>query len=159
VERLVKGLYEARLESRGGTASLTVRKTPRHELPTKVNLMIFQDDTGKSHLVFPGFADDVSLGGARIVLGAKYHTGSHTDLIGKKVKVEIDLPTASTKLHILGTIVWGEEVFHEDRATTAVGVQFKDLTDQDRKFLEDYCHGYDGAQNLILSLWESLVKG
>jgi CRP-like cAMP-binding protein len=158
VEGLVKGLYSTRMQSDEETVSPIVRKNTRHQLPTKVNMKIFREDEGKSPVVFTGFADDISLGGARIVLGAKYHTGSYTDIIGRNVKVEMDLPTVGVKLNILGTTVWGKEVSHEGKTTTAVGVQFKDLPDHDHKLLEDYCYGSDGEQNLILSLWESLVK-
>lgn len=158
IELLVKGLYSTRVQSGEGTAPHTVRKTTRHQLPTKVNMKIFREDAGKSPLVLTGFADDISLGGARIVLGAKYQTGSHTDIVGRNVKVEMDLPAAGVKLNILGTTVWGKEISHEGKATTAVGVQFKDLPDHDRNLLEDHCYGSDGEQNLIWSLWDSLVK-
>jgi hypothetical protein len=79
-------------------------------------------------------------------------------MVGRKVKIEMGLPSAAVKLHILGTIVWSKEVSHEGKTSTVVGIKFEEMTDPDRELLEDYCHGSDGEQNLIWSLWESLVK-
>ena len=105
-----------------------------------------------------GFTDDISLGGACIILGATYQTGPSGDMVGRKVKIEMGLPSAAVKLHILGTIVWSKEVSDEGKTSTVVGIKFEEMTDPDRELLEEYCRGSDGEQNLIWSLWESLVK-
>jgi hypothetical protein len=39
-----------------------------------------------------------------------------------------------------------------------VGIQFKEMSDEDRSVLDQYCFGSAGEQNLIWSLWESYVK-
>ncbi|MGD8450140.1 MAG: hypothetical protein PVF36_13015, partial [Desulfobacterales bacterium] len=60
-------------------------------------------------------------------------------------------------LKILGTIVWGKDVPLEGKPTAIIGIQFKDMTDTDQKLLKDYCYGSEGEQNLIWSLWSSLL--
>lgn len=158
VELLVNALYKARSEPGDEISSQTVRRTTRQEVPIKVNMNIFREEAGKAPLVLDGFTEDISLGGACIVLGAKYRTGPPTGIIGRNVKIQMGLPAAGVRLNILGTIVWSKEFSHEGKTTIVVGIQFKDMTGPDRELLEEYCYGSDGEQNLIWSLWESLVK-
>jgi len=155
---LVGNLYNRRSGFVEKEFNRTVRKTARHRLPTQVNLKIFQDEAGKVPLEVSGFTEDMSLGGARVVLGAKYETGYADSLTGKNVKIKIGLPTASNKLSVLGTIVWSKEVYLEGKTTAVVGIQFKEMTDTDRRLLEDYHYGSEGEQNLIWSLWGSLME-
>jgi hypothetical protein len=158
VERLVDELYKTRSEAGGEIDSQTIRKAARHQLPTKVSMKVFREEIGKTPLFLNGFTDDISLGGACVILGATYETGPSAEMVGRNVKIELGLPSAAAKLHILGTIVWSKEVSDEGKTITVVGVQFKEMTDPDREVLEGYCHGSDGEQNLIWSLWESLVR-
>jgi len=157
VKLLVGNLNKRRSEFVEKEFTRTVRKTARHRLPTQVNLKIFQDEPGKVPLDVGGFTEDMSLGGARVVLGAKYETGPADNLTGKNVKIKIYLATASDRLSILGTIVWSKEVYLEGKTTAEVGIQFKEMTDTDRRLLEDYHYGSEGEQNLIWSLWDSLM--
>ncbi|MEA1946086.1 MAG: PilZ domain-containing protein [Thermodesulfobacteriota bacterium] len=157
VEPLVDRLYISRLESDEKKFSKIVRKTVRHQLPTQVNVKVFQDPGGKSPLEFTGFTDDISLGGACVILGAKYQIGPSFNLTGRNVKIQMCLPIESITLNILGTIVWGKDVPMEGKTTAIVGIQFKEMTDNDRGLLKDYCYGSEGEQNLIWSLWNSLL--
>ena len=158
VKLLVNGLYETCPDSDAEGHSKTVRKTVRYQLPTQVNLKIFRDEPGKAPLDLTGFTENISLGGASVVLGAKYETGHSDNLPGKNVKIQIALPTASVSLSILGTIVWSKEVSLEGKTTAVVGIQFKEMTDTDRRLLKDYHYGSEGEQNLIWSLWDSLME-
>jgi len=158
VKLLVGNLYKSRSEFVEKEGTRAVRKTARQKLPTQVNLKIFQDQTGKAPLDLGGFTEDISLGGARVVLGAKYQTGPADNLNGKHVKLKISLPTASVSLTILGTIVWSKELYLEGKTTAVVGVQFNEMTDTDRRVLEEYHYGSAGEQNLIWSLWDSLME-
>lgn len=158
VKLLVRNLYWSRSEFVEKEFTGTVRKTVRYKLPTQINLKIFQDEPGKVPLNLSGFTEDMSLGGARVVLGAKYETGHADNLTGKNVKIKIDLPTSSDSLSILGVIVWSQEVYLEGKTTAVVGIQFKEVTDTDRKLLEGYHYGSEGEQNLIWSLWDSLME-
>ena len=158
VKLLVGNLYKSRSESVEKEFARMVRKTARHRLPTQVNLKIFQDETGKAPLDVDGFTEDMSLGGARVALGATYETGHADTLTGKNVKIKISLPIASDRLSILGTIVWSKEVYLEGKSTAVVGIQFKEMTDTDRGVLQEYYYGSAGEQNLIWSLWDSLME-
>lgn len=158
VEVLLKELYKARSES-VGISSEAIRKTVRYEVPTRVRMKSFQDQAdSKGPLVFDGLTQDISLGGACITLGAKYQIGPSSDMIGKNVNIYISVPRTDKSINILGTIAWSKEISDEGKTTVIVGVEFKDMTITDRELLKKYFHGSDGAENLICSLWETLMK-
>ncbi len=158
VKLLVSGLYKTRWKSAEEEFSWTVRRTVRHKLPTKVNLKIFKDELCKTPVKFDGFTENISLGGARVVLGSNYETGQFDTLAGKNVKLQIYLPIEFINLSILGTTVWGKEVPIEGKTTAVVGIQFKDMTDADRRLLQGYSFGSESEQNLMWSLWDSLMQ-
>jgi len=157
VEPMLDRLLDAYLESHEKKVSKMVRKTVRHQLPTQVNLKVFPDPGGKAPMELTGFTDDISLGGACVILGARYQMGHSAGLIGKNVKIQMRLPIEPITLKILGTIVWGKDVPLEGKPTAIIGIQFKDMTDTDQELLKDYCYGSEGEQNLIWSLWSSLL--
>jgi CRP-like cAMP-binding protein len=158
VEPLVERLYQARSESDGKKITKIVRKTVRHQLPTQVNLKVFQDHKDGTPLELSGFTDNISLGGACVILGAKYQFGHSSNLIGRNIKIQMCLPMESIAIHILGTVVWARDVPLEGKTTATVGIQFKEMTDTDRELLKEYCYASEGEQNLIWSLWGSLLE-
>ena len=158
VEPLIDRLYQARLESDEKEFTKIVRKTVRHQLPTQINLKVFQDHGDRAPLELSGFTNDISLGGASVILGATYQIGHSFNLIGRNVKIQICLPIESIAINMLGTIVWGKDVPLEGKTTVIVGIRFKEMTDIDRELLKEYCYGSEGEQNLIWSLWNSLLE-
>jgi hypothetical protein len=56
------------------------------------------------------------------------------------------------RLSILGTAVWSKEVPLEGKATAVVGIQFKDMSDADRRLLQGYRYGSENEQNMIWNL-------
>jgi len=155
---LMRNLCKSRFDANRERYSKTVRKGIRHQLPMQVNLKIFQEEIGKPPLNLSGFTDDISLGGTCVVLGAKYQIGNIRDLTGKNVKIQMSLPIESIHLNILGIIVWGKEIPVEGKKTAIVGVQFKEINQVDRGILKGYCFGSEAEQNLIWSLWNSLME-
>ena len=155
---LMRNLCKFRFDANRERYSKTVRKGIRHQLPMQVNLKIFQEEIGKPPLNLSGFTDDISLGGTCVVLGAKYQIGNIKDLTGKNVKLQMSLPIESIHLNILGIIVWGKEIPVEGKKTAIVGVQFKEINQVDRGILKGYCFGSEAEQNLIWSLWNSLME-
>jgi hypothetical protein len=158
LDLLIRNLCKSRFDTNEERSSKTVRKTTRHQLPMQVNLKIFQKETGKTPLNLSGFTDDISLGGTCVVLGAKYQTGHLDNLTGENVKMQMSLPIESIKLNILGNIVWSKEISVEGKKTAVVGIQFKEMNDIDRELLKGYCSGSEAEQNLIWSLWNSLME-
>jgi hypothetical protein len=158
VKPLVEGLYESRSGSDKKGLLRTVRKRVRHQLPTQVNLKIFPDEPGKAPLDVDGFTEDISLDGARVVLSEDFESGHLDTLAGKNVKIQIYLPAAFGSLSILGRTAWSKSVSLPRKTTAIVGIQFRDMTDTDRRLLHSYHYGSEGEQNLIWSLWDSLME-
>jgi len=155
---LIRNLCKSRFESDREGYSKTIRKATRHQLPMQVSLKIFREESGKPPLSLSGFTDDISMGGTCVVLGAKYKTGDITNLTGKNVKIQMSLPIESISLNILGKIVWGKEIPVEGKKTAIVGIQFKEISHVDQGILKGYCFGSEAEQNLIWSLWNSLME-
>jgi hypothetical protein len=158
VKLMVNGLYQSRSESDEEEFASIVRETVRHKLPTQVNIKIFSGELGKTPLNLSGFTENISLGGASVVLGANYETGLFDNLVGKKVKIQINLAIAFVYLTILGTIVWSTGGSLEGKKTEVVGIQFEGMTDTDRRLLQTYHYGSEREQDLIWSLWDSLME-
>jgi CRP-like cAMP-binding protein len=157
VRILVDGLYKSRSVSDEEKFSSIIRNTVRHKLPTRINIKIFSGEQGKSPLNFNGFTENISLGGASVVLGANYDTDYFGSLVGKKVQIQIYLAIAFVSLSISGTSVWSKEISIEGKKSEMLGIQFEKLTDKDRRLLQGYHYGYEKEQDLIWSLQDSLM--
>jgi len=157
VKRLVHNLYQSRPESDEERFSCTVRKTIRHQLPTQVNIKIFSDEPGIAPLDLSGFTENISLGGASVVLRANDETAYFGSFVGKKVHIQIYLAIAFVSLSILGTAVWSKEISLEGKTTEMLGIQFEGMTDKDRRLLQGYHYGYEIEQDRIWGLWDSLI--
>jgi CRP-like cAMP-binding protein len=157
VELLIHDLYQSRSESDEERFSSTVRKTVRHRLPTQINIKILSDEPGKAPLDLTGFTENISLGGASVVLGANYETGHFGSLVGKQVHIQIYLAITFVSLSILGTAVWSKEISLEGKKSELLGIQFEEMTDKDRRLLQGYHYGYEVEQDRIWSLWDSLI--
>jgi Tfp pilus assembly protein PilZ len=151
-------LCSLRSETGGRKALQMVRATTRYQLQTKVTLKIFPDNHMGTPLVLNGYTEDISLGGTCVRLGEKYWSGSSTDMVGKTVKLLINVPKASAGLDVIGTVVWRREVTYDERKTVLVGIQFNEMEEDDFDFLKRHCYIGEGEQDMIFSLWESFVK-
>jgi len=79
-------------------------------------------------------------------------------MVDSDAMLSIYLPNVDEILEILGTVLWIRKDTQGDKDLSLVGIQFKTLSDADRDFLNEYCFGSDGEQNLIWDLWETYVK-
>jgi len=153
IELIINALYQSRSAS-----DLILRETVRHRLPTQVNIKIYSEEPDKAPLNLNGFTENISLGGACIILGGNYKTGYFDTLAGKKVKIQIYLAVAFVSLSILGTVVWSTGVSLEGRKTAALGIQFAGITDADRRLLNSFHYGSEIEQDMIWSLWDSMME-
>jgi CRP-like cAMP-binding protein len=158
VKILVNALYQSRSVSDKERFSSIIRKTVRRQLPTQVNIKMFGDEQSNVPLDFIGFTENISLGGASVVLGANYDTDYFGSLVGKQVQIQIYLAIAFVSLSILGTTVWSKEIFLEGKKSKMLGIQFEDMTDKDRRLLQGYHYGYENEHDLIWSLSNSLME-
>jgi CRP-like cAMP-binding protein len=158
IKILVDDLFNSRSVSDDKKFSSIIRNTVRHQLPTRVNIKIFGDEQGKAPMEFSGFTENISLGGASVVLGVNYDTDYFGNLVGKKVQIQINLAIAFVSLSISGTSVWSKKISIEGKKSEMLGIQFEKLTDQDLRMLQGYHYGYEIEQDLIWSLSKSLME-
>ena len=159
IEHLLAELFKARGDSPVEVPSKIIRKEPRHQLPAKVTMQVFQEKSQEVPFNLTGFTENISIGGACVLLGEKYENGPATKLIGKDVKILMALPILSISPSLEGTIVWSKDIPFSGKTITAVGIEFRDVTERNREVLRNYCYGSGGEQKLLWSLWESLMKG
>jgi hypothetical protein len=159
VELLLASLHKDPNETPDGRAWSSVRRYVRHEIPTKIKLVISPEKEGAPTIRKDCFTRDLSLGGACIDLGEKRLPIPVGELKNAGVNVTIKLPSIDQTLEIDGTIVWSLKTKEDAGASTLVGVQFGLLNDADKNALEKYCSGGDGEQNLLWNLWDDFVKG
>jgi hypothetical protein len=157
VKHLIHDLYQSRSTFHEERISYTVRKTIRHRLPTQVNIKILSNDPDKAPLDLSGFTENISLGGASVVLDANDDLLRFASLVGKQVHIQIYLAVALINLSISGTIVWSKEISLEGKKGLETGIQFEAMTDKDLRLLQGYHYGYEVEQDRIWSLWDSFI--
>lgn len=158
IEFLIGSLFNSPIDKSKKRSWRKVRKSRRHELPTQVKLIIFKNSPQNDRLEIGGLTKDLSVGGACIDIGVKTWAGAAEDLAGKSVKLIINLPNYQKELNILGNIKWSRTVKQDQIENIIIGIQFKDMPNHEIEALNLYCNGSQAEQNLLWSLWDSLVK-
>ena len=123
-------LFKARSNKAELETLRAVRKTDRHKLPVKMNLKIWPGTAGYYGLLLDGQSKDISVDGMCIVLDAKYANVPTIYKNIKNAKIEISMPTEAMTINVLGSIVWSNEVFHEEQRTMALGIRFEEMSPQ-----------------------------
>ena len=157
IEKLLENLYKGPSGDAKERAWTSVRRSVRHEIPIKINLKIFLADD-KTELDSVGYTRDISLGGACIELENKHWSVKQDAVVDLDTMLHLYLPNVDETLEIMGTVLWVRKVKQGNKDLSLIGIQFKTLSDADRDFLDEYCFGSDGEQNLIWDLWETYVK-
>ncbi len=157
IAKRLQNLYKGPSGDSKERAWTSVRRSVRHEIPIKTNLKLILAD-GKTKLDSTGFTRDMSLGGACIELEEKYWGTKQDVVIDSDAILNIYLPNVNETLEITGTVLWVRKDTQDGKDLLLIGIRFKRLSDADRDFLNKYCFGSDGEQNLIWDLWETYVK-
>ena len=123
-------LFRARSNKEEVEALRAVRKAERHKLPVKMNLKIWPGTAGYYGLILDGLSRDISVGGMCIVLDAKYANVPSVYKNIKNAKIEISMPSEAMTINVLGSIVWSNEVYHEEQPTVALGIRFEEMSPQ-----------------------------
>jgi CRP-like cAMP-binding protein len=130
IELGIIDLFKARSNKEEVEALRAVRKTDRHKLPVKMNLKIWPGTAGYYGLILDGLSRDISVDGMCIVLDAKYANVPSIYRNIKNAKIEISMPSEAMTLNVLGSIVWSNEVYHEEQRTVALGIRFEEMSPQ-----------------------------
>jgi len=104
------------------------RKLRRHSIPVRVNLEVQDFDDVTPSLNLKGFARDLSIGGACLVLDGAAQPAQSSQLIGKKVNVMMSPPNDAMTLNVKGSVVWAQIIPTDDGKSQALGVQFNTMS-------------------------------
>ncbi len=157
IQERLSNLYKGPSGNAKDRSWTSVRRSVRHEIPIKVHLAVsLKDDT--SELAAVGYTRDISLGGACVDLIEQRWGAMLESIVDAEAILQIYLPNVDEMLEIPGTILWIKKEMQRDEEVPIIGIQFDQLSEADRNFLNEHCFGSDGEQNLIWDLWETIVK-
>lgn len=136
----------------------TVRRAMRFGLPTRVEITCLPTRTDPESWHHAAIAVDLSMGGICVDLGDADLPGRQQGLRGRMVQLNLDLLNDVSLLNLAGKIVWQRRQETPDGPVTLIGIRFDTLSAMDRDMLAEYCAGSVGEQNLLWSLWDTMVK-
>jgi hypothetical protein len=138
----------------------TVRRSIRYGLPTKVEIAPSTGTDGSTDSIwrYPGIAVDISMGGMCVDLGISPIDVYHAPFKGQAVELQLDLLNDSATLNLSGKIAWLRIEDSDKDSAMMVGIRFDPINTTDRELLSEYCSGGIGEQNLLWSLWDSMIR-
>jgi CRP-like cAMP-binding protein len=158
IEKLLHDIYKPENVEKCDRAWQTVRRSTRYGLPTKVEIISQGKAHGSGSRRHTGIAVDLSLGGMCVDLGPVESIADRTNLKGQTVQSILDLLNEVAILDLSGKIVWQREQTTKKGTFLLIGICFDPLNVTDRDLLSEYCSGNVGEQNLLWSLWDTMVK-
>lgn len=100
------------------------RKICRHSIPVRIALEVFEFKDSPPLFKLSGFARDLSIGGACIVLDGEADPSLSGQLIGRTVNILMSPPNNAMTLNIKGMIIWSQIIAAEERDSQVLGIQF-----------------------------------
>jgi len=161
IKRLLQDIYKPENVEKCDRAWQTVRRSIRFGLPTKVEIIIqAEGPLGNTQRTqrHTGIAVDLSLGGMCVDLGPASALDGRAVRRGQSVRSILDLLNEVAVLDLSGKIVWKREQAIDKDISMLIGIRFDPLNITDRELLIEYCSGNVSEQNLLWSLWDSMVK-
>lgn len=159
--RIAKALKEIRRpESRQSCdrSWQTVRRDIRYGLPTKAEISLSGKSKTQQGWRQTGIAIDLSLSGMCLDLADAPLPKYYKNLKGQLININLNLLTEVAELSISGIVVWQAQKHQASRPGTLIGIRFDTLNEMDRDLLTEYCAGNVGEENLLWSLWETMVR-
>ncbi len=158
IETLLNDIHKHENRDKCDRAWQSVRRAVRFGLPTKVEIAYLPTQSTGTAWQHTGIAVDLSFGGMCVDLGPDFILDDKNRFKGKSVQLQLDLLSEVATLDLTGKIVWHRKQDTESGPTALIGIRFDPLRASDRELLTEYCAGSVGEQNLLWSLWDSLVR-
>jgi hypothetical protein len=136
----------------------TVRRAMRYGLPTRVEIHCPATQQGHKSLDYPGIATDLSMSGMCVEITGIPPADQQKNLKGRLAQFKLDLLNDVVLLNLSGKIVWQRRSERQSGDGVLIGIRFDTLSKMDQAMLAEYCSGGVGEQNLLWSLWDTLVK-
>ncbi len=103
------------------------RRMRRHPIPVRIRMEILHVRDRMPRFTASGFARDLSIGGACILLDEPVDTVLARDMIDKEAIILMSLPSDAMALNIRGTVIWSRNLVSDGEATHALGIQFQPM--------------------------------
>jgi len=158
VEMLLRSLLKTDYQDDCDRQWQTVRRSRRFGVPTKVEVRLGSPEQDDDRSSCTGIALDLSLNGICIDLGANPQESFSGNLKGRFVQLRLDLMNEVALLDISGKIVWHQRQNPASGSAALIGIRFDTMDKSDRDLLIEYCAGSDAEQNLLWSLWHTMVR-
>jgi hypothetical protein len=158
IEILLRDIYKPEETDKCARVWQTVRRSVRFGVPTKVEIAFAAIGSAAPMDPITGIAVDLSLGGVCVDLGSLNSFSAEEIRKGQLVQLTLDLLNEIATIKLSGKIVWQRHQQGEDGPSMLIGIRFDSMDATDRELLTEYCCGSVGEQNLLWSLWDSLVK-
>jgi len=158
VQTLLQEIYKSENRQNCDRSWQTVRRSMRFGLPTRVAIRCLAAGTNQTAWACAGIAVDLSQSGMCVDLGTALAKSPKQNLRGRLVQIKLDLLNDVAVLSLSGKIVWQRHQKSSKGSITLIGIRFETLSAMDREMLTEYCSGSVGEQNLLWSLWDSMVK-
>ena len=160
IESLLRQLYkpDTRFNNKMNHNWQVVRRNMRFGLPTRAEVIFQPEKTDSPVWQHGAIAVDLSLGGVCLDLGPLSDNEEFQSVNGRSLRIRLCLTEESEDLHATGKIVWINQSspFHD--GATLVGVKFDPLNPTDKERLLNFCSDSGGEQNLLWSLWDTMVN-
>jgi len=136
----------------------TVRRTMRFGVPTKAEITCQPTSTQTKKWHHTGIAVDLSVGGMCVDLADAPLPDPKKGLKGRIVQIKLDLLNDVAILELSGKVAWQSKRNKQNQLSTFIGIRFDTLSAMNHEMLTDYCSGNVGEENLLWSLWDTMVK-
>ncbi|MCP4688643.1 MAG: cyclic nucleotide-binding domain-containing protein [Desulfobacterales bacterium] len=127
VEKGFRGLIDRGREIEGAAKTYTVRKALRHKISLDIRMQIFTGESGEDPLVLEGLSNDISMGGACVLLNADSPPPPDVDLINRETNIIISLSDKSLSISVRGVVVWQRAFVRDEEEVEVLGVRFREL--------------------------------
>ncbi len=103
------------------------RRMRRHPIPVRIRLEIMSGRDRRPRFSASGFARDLSIGGACILLDEAVEPDVARDMIDKDARIVMRLPSDAMALNIRGSVIWSRQLAGDGETAHALGIQFKPM--------------------------------
>ncbi|MDY7033492.1 MAG: PilZ domain-containing protein [Thermodesulfobacteriota bacterium] len=136
----------------------TRRREKRHKVSHPIKIHVVNPGWVKSGrpTKYRGFAENLSPGGMCIYIHEGYNPLNIDDLIGKRIKIEMTLPSIHDRIYLLGEVRWGTRK-GQGAHVVMIGVQFVEMTDFHSKGIEQFLTINAKDHSMLWDLWDNLM--
>ena len=136
---------------------LDQRREKRQEVYHSIRIHIVSPEWARSGLParYDGSIKNLSMEGMCIYFNEGYNPLNADDLLGKRIKIDINIPFEDTRVFLLGEVRWATREEGAGHIVT-LGVQFVEMTDFHLKNIGKLLALDANDHNMLWDLWDNL---